>query len=155
MLSFDNAAVANRVVWIKETHPDAKMRDAAQEAIKKFEDWSVGTDYREDVYRVLQAFADTKPAGDEEDGRLIHDILLGYKRAGLALPPEQRTKVEALRKELAAVGTDFDSNIAKATTPVKFTLAELEGVADAFATCSTRLNRALLGFLKDGPQAKV
>ncbi len=37
----------------------------------------------------------------------------------------------------------------------QWTLAELESVADAFATCSTRLNGALHGFLKDGPQAKV
>lgn len=128
MIAFDAGAVANRIVWIKETAPDVKMREAATEAIKKFEDWGVSTDYREDVYKVLQAFADTKPSGDEEDGRLIHDTLLGYKRAGLALPLDQRKVVEELRKELAAVGTDFDTNIANGTAPLKFTKAELEGV---------------------------
>ncbi len=128
MIAFDTGCVANRIVWIKETHPDAKMREAATEAIKKFEEWGVGTDYREDVYKVLKAFAGTKPAGDVEDQRLIEDTLLGYTRAGLALPPDQRKRVEGLRKELAAVGTDFDTNIANATFPVKFTKAELEGV---------------------------
>ena len=162
MIAFENASVANRIVWIKETHPEAKMRDAAQDAIKKFEDWSVSTDYREDVYRVLQAFADTKPKGDEEDARLVHDTLLGYKRAGLALPTDQRNRVEALRKELASVGNDFDKNIADAASPVKFTKAELEGVpasvletpgvktGDDEYTIDTNVTFQALGVLENG-----
>ncbi len=131
MIGFETRSVSNRIVWIKETSPDSKMREAATVAIKKFEDWDVSNDYREDVYKVLQAFADTNPKGDEEDHRLIKDTLLGYNRAGLALPLEKRQLVEGLRKELAAVGTDFDTNIANATMPVKFTKAELEGVPDS------------------------
>ncbi len=130
-IGFEASLVASRIFWLKETSPDKALREAASEAIKKFEDWSVSTDYREDVYQVLRAFADTKPAGDEEDQRLIQDTLLDYKRAGLALPPDQRKKVEELRKELARVGTDFDSNIAASTTLLNFTLAELEGVPES------------------------
>lgn len=130
-IGFEAGLVAARIYWLKETSPDKTLRDAASDAIKKFEDWSVSTDYREDVYKTLQAFADTKPEGDEEDQRLIEDTLRGYKRAGLALPPDQRKKVEELRKELARVGTDFDSNIAASTTPLTFTLAELEGVPES------------------------
>src|SRR5438046_9853957 len=55
-----------------------------------------------------------------------------YRRAGLALPPEKRKEVEQLRKELAKLGTDFDSNIVNARAPVVFTKAELEGVPESF-----------------------
>src|SRR5207248_4387606 len=53
-------------------------------------------------------------------------------RAGLALPPEKRKEVEQLRKELAKLGTDFDTNIVNAKAPVVFTKAELEGVPESF-----------------------
>src|SRR5438046_9968531 len=55
-----------------------------------------------------------------------------YRRAGLALPPEKRKEVEQLRKELAKLGTDFDTNIVNAKAPVIFTKAELEGVPESF-----------------------
>src|SRR5204862_3116787 len=37
-----------------------------------------------------------------------------------------------LRKELSKLGTDFDTNIVKATAPVMFTKADLEGVPETF-----------------------
>ena len=52
---------ANRLTIIKETSTDATLRDAATEQIKKLEEWSVGLDYREDVYRAMKAYADTHP----------------------------------------------------------------------------------------------
>src|SRR5438046_6857666 len=57
-----------------------------------------------------------------------------YRRAGLALPSEKRKEVEQLRKQLARLGTDFDTNIANAKRPVVFTKAELDGMADDFFT---------------------
>ena len=50
---------ADRVNFIKETSPNAAVRNAATDAIKKFQDWAVGLDYREDVYRALKAYAAT------------------------------------------------------------------------------------------------
>jgi Zn-dependent oligopeptidase len=39
----------NRLELIQQTSTNAAMRDAATDAIKQLDDWSVGTDYREDV----------------------------------------------------------------------------------------------------------
>src|SRR5881227_862034 len=57
-----------------------------------------------------------------------------YRRAGLALAPAKRKEVEHLRKQLARLGTDFNSNIANAKRPVVFTKAELEGMPEDFFT---------------------
>ena len=57
-----------------------------------------------------------------------------YRRAGLELPPEKRTEVEQLRKQLSKLGTDFDTNIVNVKAPVVFTKAELDGVPDSFST---------------------
>ena len=48
------------------------------------------------------------------------------------LPPEKRKEVEQLRKDLAKLGTDFDTNIVNAKTPLVFTKAELDGVPESF-----------------------
>jgi thimet oligopeptidase len=117
---------------IKETSTDVKLRDAATDALKALEEWAVGIDYREDVYKALKAYADRKPRLKGEDARLLTETMRDYRRAGLELPKPQRDEVEKMRKELSRLTTDYESNITKAQKAVKFTLAELEGVPESF-----------------------
>src|SRR5215471_11288115 len=131
-LTWQAANAANKAVIIKESNTDEKMRAAGENAVKVFQDWAVGIDYREDVYKALKAFADTKPQLSGEDKKLFDETMRDYRRAGLALPPEKRKEVEDLRKQLAKLGTDFDTNIVNAKTPLVFTKAELDGVPDSF-----------------------
>src|SRR5437660_9056034 len=123
---------ANKAVVIKESNTDAKVREAAENAVKAFQDWAVGIDYREDVYKALKAFADTKPNLSGEDKKLFDETMRDYRRAGLDLPPDKRKEVEQLRKDLSKLGTDFDTNIVNAKAPVIFTKAELDGVPESF-----------------------
>jgi Zn-dependent oligopeptidase len=95
------------------------MRSAGENAVKAFQEWAVGIDYRADVYKAIKAFADTHPKLSGEDAKLLKETLRDYRRAGLDLPPDQRKEVEQLRKELSKLGTDFDTNIVKAV-PVIF-----------------------------------
>src|SRR5437762_9782002 len=131
-LTYQAGNAANKAVIIKESNTNQKMRAAAENAVKEFQDWAVGIDYREDVYKALKAFADTKPNLSGEDKKLFDETMRDYRRAGLALPPDKRKEVEDLRKQLAKLGTDFDTNIVNAKAPVVFTKAELEGVPDSF-----------------------
>ncbi len=131
-IGYEAMTVANRVYLIKETAQDAKLRDAATEGIKKFEAWSVGLDYREDVYRAVRAYADSKPQLEGERKKLFDETLRDYKRAGLHLPKKERDEVEALRKQLAGLTTDFQTNVTKEKKAVKFTAADLEGVPENF-----------------------
>jgi Zn-dependent oligopeptidase len=123
---------SDRLGLIEQTSTNAAVRDAATAAIKKLSDWSVGTDYRDDVYAAVKAYADTQPALEGEDKKLFDETLRDYRRAGLELPKDQREAVEKLRKELTALETDFEDNVTKATKVLKFTKAELEGVPEAF-----------------------
>jgi thimet oligopeptidase len=121
----------SRLYLIKETAVAEPMRDAATEAVKQLQDWAVGLDYREDVYRAVKAYADTKPALAGEDAKLLDETMRDYRRAGLALPKPERDEVEKLRKELVAVGTDFSTHIGETKKALKFTKAELEGVPES------------------------
>ena len=131
---YEAGLTANRLYLIKETSTNAAVRETATDAIKTFQEWAVSLDYREDVYRAVKAFADTKPQLKGEDAKLLEETLRDYRRAGLALPKPQRDEVEHLRKELAKLGTDFDSNVTKAQKALKFTKAELDGVPEDFLT---------------------
>src|SRR5947207_2790232 len=90
----DAQIAVQKTVVIQQTNQDAAMRDAAEKAVKVFQDWAVGVDYREDVYKTVKAFAETKPKLEGEDALLLEHTLRDYRRAGLALPPEKRAEVE-------------------------------------------------------------
>jgi thimet oligopeptidase len=131
-LTYQAGIAANKATIIKETNTNPAMRAAAEEAVKAFQEWAVGIDYREDVYKAIKAFADTHPKLSGEDEKLFNETLCDYRRAGLELPPDQRKEVELLRKELSNLGTDFDTNIVNATGPVIFTKTDLEGLPESF-----------------------
>ena len=131
-LAYEANNVGNKATIIKEANTDPKMRVAAEKAVKAMNDWFVGIDYREDVYKSIKAFAETNPPLTGEDKKLLGETMRDYRRAGLALPSEKRKEVEQLRKQLAKLGTDFDTNIANAKRPVVFTKAELEGMPEDF-----------------------
>ena len=124
----------NRIYLIKETSTSAAVRDAATEAVKQLQEWAVGLDYREDVYRAVKAYADTNPSLSGEDAKLFSETMRDYRRAGLALPKAQRDEVEQLRKDLSAISTDFDSNITKAQKTLTFTAAEMAGAPESLLT---------------------
>jgi thimet oligopeptidase len=130
--TYQAGLAANRATIIKETNANPAMRTAGENAVKAFQEWAVGIDYREDVYKAIKAFADTHPKLTGEDEKLLKETLRDYRRAGLELPPDQRREIEQLRKELSKLGTDFDSNIVKANAPVMFTKADLDGLPDSF-----------------------
>jgi len=130
-LTYEAGNAGNKAVIIKETNTSPAMRTAAENAVKAYQDWGVGIDYREDVYKAIKAFADTHPKLTGEDEKLFNETLRDYRRAGLDLPPEKRQNVEKLRKELSKMETDFSSNIVAAKVPLVFTKAELEGVPES------------------------
>src|SRR3954453_23547867 len=131
-VTYEASLAANGATLIKETNTNPAMRTAAENPVKAFEDWAVGVDYREDVYKAIKAFADTHPKLSGEDEKLLKETLRDYRRAGLDLPPDQRKEVEELRKELSKLGTDFETNIVKSNAPVMFSKADLDGLPESF-----------------------
>src|SRR5256714_7374862 len=131
-LSWQAGNVASRAVVIKESSPNEKVRAAAENAVKEFQDWAVGVDYRDDVYKALKAFAATRLNLSGEDKKLFDETMRDYRRAGLELPPDKRKEVEQLRKDLSKLGTDFDTNIVNAKAPLVFKKADLDGVPESF-----------------------
>jgi thimet oligopeptidase len=96
-IGYLSGQIENRLSLIKETSTDDALRDAAAEQLKNLEAWSVGLDYREDVYHAVKAYADTHPVLKGEDAKLLADTMRDYRRAGLELPKAQRDGYSAYR----------------------------------------------------------
>ncbi len=124
--------VSQRFLLLQNVHTEAPVRDAAGDAQVEVNNWAVGLEYREDVYRVLEGFAKRRTQLEPEQARLMEEVLRDYRRAGLALPAEERAEVERLRKELNEVQNEFQRNIAQAQAPLLFTAEELAGVPESF-----------------------
>ncbi len=131
-IAYQISLTDDRFGLIKETSTNPAMREAATEALKQLEEWAVGIEYREDVYKALKTYADSKPKLTGEDAKLLVDTRRDYTRAGMSLPKPQRDEVERMRKELTRLTTDYESNVTKAKKAVKFTKAELDGVPEDF-----------------------
>ncbi len=72
-------------------------------------------------------------AGADAATRLyLGRTLAGFERAGVALPPEQRARAQALQDKLAAVGTAFDKAINDGQKKVTADPAELDGLPADF-----------------------
>ena len=124
--------LSQRLALIQQTSLDAALRQAAEDATKKVNDWSVAIDYREDVYKALAAYAKLEPKLAGEEARLLDQTMRDYRRAGLALPVEKRRAVEEMRKALGKLSVDFATNIVDSRAPVLFARAELDGVPADF-----------------------
>ena len=131
-LGYEIGLMANRMGLIKETSETAEMRDVATEMSKVLDEWAVGVDYREDVYARVKAFANKHKRLKGEDKRLLEETLRDYRRAGLELPKDERAEVEAMRKDLSKLTTDFETNVTDAKKAVHFTKEDLEGVSEDF-----------------------
>lgn len=131
-ITYRAGTLANRLSLIKETSTNAAMRDAATDAIKAFEDWAVGLDYREDVYAAMKAYAAKHPRLKDGEAKLLKETMRDYRRAGLELPKDKRDEVERMRKELSKLATDFETNVTDAKKALKFSKEELAGVPEAF-----------------------
>jgi thimet oligopeptidase len=133
----------SRLYLIKETSTDPLVREAASEQVTRLEEWFVGLQYREDVYRVVKGFADAYEAGRGtrlrgENKQLFEETIRDYRRAGLALDAATRAKVEDLRKQLARVSSEFDTNITNADVTIEFTETQLDGVPEVFLANAPR-----------------
>ncbi len=131
-INADATLVGSRIFFVQQSSTSKAVREAADEAVKKLQDWQVGIGYREDLYAALKAFAATKPALAAEDRRLMDFTLRDYRRSGFGLPPAARKEVEDLFKKLSPLTSDFAQNVVKARAPLVFTRAELAGVPDSF-----------------------
>ncbi len=117
-------------IFLSNVHPDAAIREASQAAEEKYNNFLIELSQREDLYKAVKAYAATNPKLEGESARLLAFTLRDYRRSGMDLPPDQRTRLGEVRKELGKLVIDFNRTIADDETVVFLTSAELAGAPE-------------------------
>ncbi len=107
-------------------------------------DWFSRLNKRRDLYRVMQAYADTQPELDAEDARMLELTLRDFLREGMALEGEERERLAEIDTELNRLGIEFRGNIAADRTFTLLTEGELAGCDASFLGSLPRVDELYL-----------
>ena len=108
-------SIVEPLTFYQNVSPSKELRDASNEAEVLARDFGVEASMRLDVFRAKQAAEENiKKSGKKltaEEQRLVDKMILDGKRAGLALPDEEREKLTKLKKELSQTCLEFSVSI--------------------------------------------
>ncbi len=124
--------VSERLDVIRESSQDEAMRDAARDASSRMQDAFIEASFRQDVYDVMKAYADTQPQLTGEDAMLLKVTMRDYRRNGMDLSQDKKDELKQLKKDLSEMGLAFSKNINEARADVIYTAEELSGLSDDF-----------------------
>jgi thimet oligopeptidase len=108
-------------------HPDKAVRDAAEACSLKQRAFAAAFQQSEKLHALL---AQAAPA-DAVEARYRQDLLDAFEDAGVALPPPQRARAQALSNEISQAAQTFSRRVREDKTRVPFSEAELRGVPGA------------------------
>jgi len=122
---------------LKMVSPDAPLRTAAQEAIVQIQDFLVdNVSNNKKLYNAFKEYAEGDVAKredlTEEQRYYLTETMKDYRRGGLDLPDEQRTKIAKLEKELGKLSQDFSKNISDDNRTIAVPLEGLQGLEQDF-----------------------
>ncbi|MBV6456939.1 MAG: Oligopeptidase A [Fimbriimonadaceae bacterium] len=138
------------IIFMQHVSPDAKSRDEGRAAEEAVVNWGIEVGKREDLYKAIKEYADTKPKLEGEQKRLLDFIMRDYRRSGISLPKDKRDKLKELETEISKLGIEFERNIAEDGSKLPLSLLELKGVPDDVVKRLPKVGELVLaGF--DGP----
>jgi thimet oligopeptidase len=119
---------SNALIFLKNVHPDAALRAAAEGCELRWQDFQSRLSLDEAIY---QGGRKSEPLlKDAIDRHAVQTALQGFEDAGAALPADQRARAKDLSGRIVALGQAFQKNLRDARVQVAFAPAELKGVPE-------------------------
>ena len=124
-----------RLSFLKEVHPDAKVRAAAANCEERSGKFFVEVGARKDLYLAMKGYQanqeKTEPLAPI-DRRLIEITMRDFRRNGLALSDADRAKLVEIRSQIAKLRTEYSANLDNDTSSIEATAAELAGLPASY-----------------------
>lgn len=121
-------------LFMSYVHPEADIRDAAKAAEEKYNNFLVDLGKNEELSKAVKAYADTNPALEGDDARLLAFIRRDFRRSGMDLAADKRARLALVEKEIGKLAIEFNANIADDETALMLTQDELKGVPQELLT---------------------
>lgn len=110
---------------------DKALRDASTEAEKLLDDFSVESNMREDVFKLVDAAVKKNEKLDAESQRLAEKLRKSYIRNGLGVSAgPERDRFKEIKKRLSEISISFQKTLNEENGGLWFTPNELDGVPD-------------------------
>ena len=108
---------------------DQELRNSSTEADKLFDDFSIESSMREDVFKLVKAALQKGEKLDAESQRLLEKDHKSYVRCGLEIPAgPKRDRFKEIKKRLSEISITFQKNLNEENGGIWFALEELDGV---------------------------
>ncbi|MCJ1437835.1 hypothetical protein MMC27_007222 [Xylographa pallens] len=127
------------LVFYQAVAAEKAVRDASTEADKLIDDFSIESNMREDLYKLVDAAFQKKERLDAESQRLLEKERKDYIRNGLSLPAgSKRDRFKEIKKRLSQISIQFQKNLNEENGGLWFTNDELEGVPEDVLSTLTK-----------------
>lgn len=124
----------SEVYLLSESHPDAGVRAAAEEQVQRLEALDAERLQDRALFSALQAAdADAASAGlDEDERRLLTQVLRDFRRGGVDLPDAERERVRALSDRDTELSLEFSRNVRDGRREIRVAPEALAGLPQDF-----------------------
>ena len=120
--------VIGPVAILADTHPDQKVRDAAQDCIVKYSSFNTDLYQNEKLFQKISAVKPSTPAQE----RFRTDLIESFEDSGVALPKDKRARAKEIFDRITVLGQEFAKNIRENNTRLTFTPAEYKGLPQSY-----------------------
>jgi thimet oligopeptidase len=124
-----------RLAFMKDIHPDPKVRAAAAACEEEVGKYAVRIGARKDLYLAMKSWLEgpgKSEALTAEQRRLVDLAMRDFHRNGLDLPDAGREKLVQIRSRLAELQTRFNTNLDEDATSLELSKDELLGVPESY-----------------------
>jgi thimet oligopeptidase len=131
-LLYDLGDLAQKLSVIASTYQNDSSRDAANEEAGNLGNYSNDLFLNEGLYNAMKTYSTSAMAKGlrPNQKKFIRETIIAFEKNGMKLDAPGRKELQALNEKLINLGIEFDRNIAEYKDSVKFTEADLAGVAE-------------------------
>ncbi|MBK8463832.1 MAG: Zn-dependent oligopeptidase [Nigerium sp.] len=150
-LSVALGTTAARASLFSEVHPDAGVRETAEQAALAARALSSDLGLDTELYAVFTAVDATDL--DEDGARLLHRTLRSFRRAGVAADDAVRARIKEIDDRLTVLGQAFARTIREGTRSIAVTPAQLAGLPQDWIDAHPAGDDGLVTVTTDYPDA--
>ena len=124
----------SEVYLLSESHPDAAVREAAEEQVQRLEALSAGRLLDRDLFAALSAVdsAEASAGLDHDERRLLTEAIRDFRRGGVDLDDAARERVRELTDRDTELSLEFSRNIRDGRREIRVAPDALAGLPQDF-----------------------
>jgi len=128
-----------RIGLLKVVSPDSRLRVDAAKTIDELHKQLIEIEFDPEIYSALKEYARKKEVLVGPQKLLFTDMMKGYARMGLDLPPAKLRLLKANIKALGKLGLTFDQNLNNNRDFLLVTEGELDGLPESYRANLTKV----------------